>query len=235
MIKALTDEVLYGDKYINDKVNACIVTIKDVRGYAELLIRLIQEDSWILDVDPYAKAAFERTVSDTTEKLVEIFNSVKDGNPVGKEFGELMVSIGSMRALEHNFSHSLIPLAELWKPKLSGNEGFDFHTVCKEPLINFGEAKYQSMGNPYRKALKQINDFLSKEKHKRDAIYLEKLVGVKELECMLDGRFGVVASFSVNAMNTKEVMDNAVKSIDQDLNVSGISNVYVVGVCYEAT
>lgn len=214
-------------------VKVCLVTVNNIKKYAEHLVRTVQDNSWILDVDKYARASFEKTVEDTTKKLVEVFNYVSDENEVGKEFGELLVSMGAAETLVKQFSHSSVPLSELWKPKLSGNEGFDFHTVCEVPLVNFGEAKFLSSSNPYRDALEQIARFVREEKHMRDAVYLEKLVNTKELDSMLNGEFGVVASFSVNAVNPQSVMINALEAVNDELIVEDLSNIYVIGVRYE--
>jgi hypothetical protein len=211
-------------------VKVCHVIVKDIKVMSEALAKAVLDTSWMTNLDVGSKRAYRRTVQETASALVDIFNSTTKSSDVGSEFGEVMVSIGSTKALEKLFSHTILPIAELWKPQIKQNEGFDFHTVCSNEFINFGEAKYSGSVNPHGKAIDQSKDFIENEKHLRDYRDLKVLVSEAAIENLNNDSFGVVASFSINAANPFKVLEYAIASAQEKLNSDNIEAVYLVGV-----
>lgn len=215
-------------------VGLCHVNVSDLERMASNLTETIMDDSWMLNLDRGARRAYERTLQETSSVLVAIFNSASTSSTIAADFGELMVSMGASKCLEVVFGHSAIPLAELWKPQLKQNEGFDFHTVCPAEKLHFGEAKFSSSANPHGKAFDQIEKFILAEKHLRDYVHLVSLCTEKPIEHLNDDRFGIVAAFSVNTEDPLAILKNALNSV-QDRDFFGkVDSIYLVGVSYDS-
>lgn len=242
----MTDKPKYGSQYsdtdwgcdyfeiITDtpigKIKVCHVVVNDIKIISEALAKKVLDTSWMTNLDVGSKRAYDRTVQETASALVEIFKSTTTPSDVGSEFGEVMVSIGSTKALEKIFNHVILPIAELWKPQVKQNEGFDFHTVCSDMFINFGEAKYSGSTNPHGNAINQSKGFIDDEKHLRDYVHLRELASDAAVENLNDDSFGIVASFSINTSDPLEVLKNAIKSAQDKLSSDSIKAVYLVGV-----
>lgn len=223
-----------------DKVFICHAQIGDLTKVASELANDVFEQNWILGLDTTARRAYEATATRTAKELVEIFNKTISNNSVTSEFGELMVSMGASKALEIVFKHRCIPLAELWKPKLSQNEGFDFHTVCPNSLINFGEAKFSSNASPYggtsgesSGAGGQADGFIAASKHLMDGIHLQHLAA-EGMSYLNTDQFGVVLAFSINAANPLLILKNALEQSETYDNLKAAKNIYIVGVSHES-
>lgn len=214
----------------NPNIKLCYVKVKNLKEFAARITALVLDNSWMTNLDYGARRAYDRTVSETANALVKTFRQTATNGTVGAEFGEVMVSIGSAHALEQIFKHIAIPIAELWKPQVKQNEGFDFHTVCTSEYINFGEAKYSKAGSPHGLAIRQADDFLQAEKHLRDRIHLEKLVNTSSLQHLDQDNFGVVAAFSINAENPLVIFKNALESASKIIASKKLTNFYLVGV-----
>lgn len=212
------------------KIKVCHVIVKDIKTISEALANKVLDTSWMTNLDVGSKRAYNRTVQETASALVEIFKSTTAPSDVGSEFGEIMVSIGSTKALETIFGHVILPIAELWKPQLKQNEGFDFHTVCPNAFINFGEAKYSGSENPHGNAIKQSKGFIDNEKHLRDYVHLRELASKSAIENLNNDSFGIVASFSINTEDPLQVLKNAIDSAQEKLNLDSIKSVYLIGV-----
>lgn len=219
----------------------CHVSIHTIEKIAEELASRLTDQAWIVQLDERAKRAYESTASRTAAKLVKIFKeNLTDGDKVKSEFGELMVSMGSAKALEVVFEHRSLPIAELWKPNLSQNEGFDFHTVCTAEIINFGEAKFSSSSNPYggnsgdtSGAGGQADKFIGDNKHLMDNVHFESLAG-ETAATNLDGDlFGIVLGFSLNSKKPLLILRNALENLQTYNNIKNATNIYIVGVSYE--
>ena len=148
--------------------------------------------------------------------------------------------MGSSRALNKIYDQFSVPIAELWKPKAKGNEGFDFHTVCPEKLINFGEAKFSGSDNPYggntgesTGAGGQADGFVEKDKHHRDRPHLAD-IGLHQdaIENLKKQSFGVVLAFSMNAKNPLNVFKNAIDKALSYQHLKKAKNIYIVGVSH---
>ncbi|MDD2466658.1 MAG: hypothetical protein PHI97_21885 [Desulfobulbus sp.] len=212
------------------KIKVCYVKVKDITVISGALTKKVLDTSWMTNLDFGCKRAYERTVQDTASALVKIFESTTKKSDVGSEFGEIMVSIGSTKALEKIFNHIILPIAELWKPQRKQNEGFDFHTVCQGELINFGEAKYSGSANPHGHAISQSKGFVDDQKHLRDYVHLVSLASKPAIENLNNDRFGIVASFSINHADPMQILMNAIESAEKNLGLDSIKYVYLVGV-----
>lgn len=214
-------------------VKLCFVKVQELNNFASRITELVLDTSWMTALDKGTRRAYETTVSETAAVLVEIFKKTAADGTVGAEFGEVMVSIGSARALKEIFNHISIPIAELWKPQLKQNEGFDFHTVCTDEYINFGEAKFSGSNTPHGLAINQARKFLEAKKHLRDRIHLEKLVKQPSLDYLDNDHFGVVAAFSLNAQQPLKIFKNAMDSAIKVAAAKKVTNFYLVGVSNE--
>ncbi|EDE7185588.1 hypothetical protein BXO55_02575 [Salmonella enterica subsp. enterica serovar Enteritidis] len=209
---------------------ACIVNVNKIDLIAAELVNSVLNTSWISSLDVGTQRSYNVTAKDTADALVAIFNKVIDGDSLGDEFGEIMVSIGSSRALSQLLHHISLPIAELWKPQVKQNEGFDFHTTCTGSLINFGEAKFSASINPHGNAIHQAVDFISKEKHFRDRVHLINLCPPDAITNLDNDEYGIIAAFSINSPNPERIMDNAINTV-RELELSKLVKfIYLVGV-----
>lgn len=213
-------------------VKLCFIEISNIQKIAYELTSRVLDTSWMMKLDKGTKRSYDKTVEETAQKLVDVFRSANGLGKIAGEFGESMVSMGSARALEMLFNHIVLPVAELWKPQVKQNEGFDFHTVCPEEIINFGEAKFSSVKskNPHGDAIPQACDFIDAEKHFRDRVHLINLVSKKAITNLDDEDFGVIAAFSINSDNPLNILENALESAQKEFPSRNIKFVYLVGV-----
>lgn len=226
-----------------EKIFLCHARIADLEKVAFELSKTVIDHNWILDLDIRSQRAYEATARKTAQALVEVFKktALTPDNKVTSEFGELMVSMGASKALEIVFQHRCIPLAELWKPKLSQNEGFDFHTVCPSSIINFGEAKFSATSSPYggisgdsSGAGGQADGFIGASKHLMDGVHLGALAGEAGALNLDNNNYGVILAFSINASNPLLVLKNALEQSQTYENLKGAQNIYIVGVSHES-
>lgn len=218
------------------------VNVSELKNIAERMSDQVISTSWINKLDDTRRRSYERTAKDTSAILIELFKgTLVENNKVVSEFGEFLISIGSSRALEIIFGHRVIPIAELWKPKLLGNEGFDFHTVCAKSLVNFGESKFSTSDSPYggnsgesTGAGGQADGFINEEKHLRDTIHLEQLAGVDATKNLNDDKFGIVLAFSMNAKKPLLIFKNAVETAREYIHLKKAANIYIIGVSHAA-
>nr|WP_275679593.1 hypothetical protein [Shewanella sp. PS-2] len=211
-------------------IKACIVKITDLEKISEKLTESVLNTSWMLNLDSATQRSYTYTARDTANALVEIFKKFSDDHQLGAEFGEIMVSISSARSLSVIFKHIALPIAEIWKPQVKQNEGFDFHTVCTGSLINFGEAKFSGSINPHGKAIPQAEGFINEDKHFRDRVHLINLVSKESINNLDDDKFGAIAAFSINSEDYTSIMDNALESIKKSDLLNKVECAYLVGV-----
>lgn len=215
-----------------ENVKLCFIEISDIQKIASELANQVQNTSWMMEIDKNTRRSYNKTVEETAQKLVKVFKIAKGTGRVAGEFGESMVSMGSARALEMLFDHYVLPVAELWKPQAKQNEGFDFHTVCSEEIINFGEAKFSSVKNknPHGDAIPQACGFIDAEKHFRDRVHLINLVSENTINNLDNDDFGVIAAFSINSDNPLDILENALESAQKEFPSRNVKFVYLVGV-----
>lgn len=212
-----------------------IIEIDDVSQNATELIQILNDKSWLTKLDFLSKKNFEACAKATIEKMLSIFNDTQTTNSIKDEFGEYMVSMNAQRTLQSELKHTPITLSEIWGKKKSGNPGFDFHTYDeKNDLVTFGEAKYNSNATSIKKAVEQINDFISETSHK-DQIDTNDLraLGVPEsalYKIYTDRERNLAAAFSIvgNASNFNidyYLAQDYIKKLLQEKN-----EIYFIGV-----
>ncbi len=187
------------------------VVVTDVKGRAEEIIQSIQDTSWISKLNPLNQLAFRSRAEKTIKTLVEnIFNKVND--TVTSDFGEYLVSFTAQESLCMEYTHEKFPIADLFKNRLLGNGGFDFHTESPNKFILFGEAKYKARSSPWKDALEQVNEFIAEGKDAGELVELQQLSTSGACDEFLQGRKGFAAAFSLNAVNKKKAIEDAIKS-----------------------
>jgi hypothetical protein len=186
------------------------IQIDDVRGYAQELITVLNDTSWIDKLNPVGRLSFEKTAKRTINKLVVEFQTIN--NTVTSSFGEYMVSMSAGQSLGVLLGHLVFPISELWKEKLTNNHGFDFHTQSPQQKLNFGEAKYNKTKNPYTEAAGQVVDFIEAGKDGNDAALISHLASPEAIENLLQTSRGFSVAFSINSLNPEAVLLNALAS-----------------------
>ena len=223
----IEDMADYG-KESNARVFSAIIKIVDIESRAKNMVSIISNETWLDKLNVVERISYEARAKQTIEKLVNIIVN-RTANQLSEEFGEFLVSESAQTYLEESLSHVKVPLAELFKEKLSGNPGFDFHTQTESELIAFGEAKYSGSGNPHGLALGQIGDFIDNEKDKFELVDLKNFVSDKAIKNFTKGEKAYVAAFSVNGIIPINILNNALKSEKLDKLLS-YSEVFIIGV-----
>lgn len=186
------------------------IEITDINSHAKALITEINDTSWISELESIAKMSYEDIALKTIKRLVKIFESVN--NKVTKDFGEFMVSMSSGNCLKDKHNHKVLPLAEIWKPKLLQNEWFDFHTLSPAEKFSFWEAKYVSDGNSYNEAAKQAYNFSVENKDKRDGVHLRYFGSSIAIQNLENNKRWFVVSFSINSEDYKNTLMRTLKN-----------------------
>lgn len=215
------------DGAIAETYLSCIQII-DVNSLAKTLITDISDTSWISELSPVGQRTFQRTAIRTIDRLVQIFQSVD--SEVTEKFGEFMISMSSGHYLENKCDHDVLPLSEIWKPKILGNEGFDFHTVSPSDKFSFGEAKFRSSGNAYGEAAEQISDFINNGKDNGDIGLLNYFNRPIAINNLLEGKRGFIVAFSINSDDHELILNNSLDNEDIKNLSKGCDELYIIGV-----
>lgn len=214
------------------KIYTHIIQVDASESIASVITE-INDNSWISKLDIVDQVSYMARLTETAQNLINDcikFNTDLDCNVYDYEIvGEYIVSKEGRKALVEHFSHSYIPLAELWKEKVSNNPGFDFHSESTTNLIIFGEAKYNSISNPHGDAIDQVEDFITKGKDKKELTDLKHFVSTEATSNFLNNKKGFAISFSINSRNPQEIIDNAVNSKKIN-NISNYDEFYIIGV-----
>lgn len=193
------------------KVKYIHIEVPDVSECADEMIKSISNTSWIDRLGVVERGAFRARSTRTIDKLVyDIFNKIDD--VVTADFGEFMVSHTALLGLVGKDGHTKFPLAELWKEKVTGNPGFDFHSETPTALIAFGEAKFSAKENPYTRALKQIAGFIVLEKDLAELTDLKNFSTVDAIQNGLKGNKAFVAAFSLNSADPAQIFQNVFRA-----------------------
>lgn len=230
-IKSFTDidTTIYGyPKHNHTYAIIAEVEAANAQQEASDLLSIIIDTSWVNGFDAIDKASLLACAEPTIKKIV---NSIltKVGNNIEKEFGEYLISYSAQRVLVETLSHQAIPLPEFFKEKLSGNPGFDFHTISPNTLIVFGEAKYNSTKAPYDNAESQIVNFLNSQKHTKELKELRRFTGDIAAQKVLEKHVGIAAAFSIHAQNADLVMKHSIQH-QKFVELLDNEEVYVIGV-----
>lgn len=196
--------------------NTCLVStlhvkISDVSERAKEMIDIISNTSWINQLEVADQVSYTARAERTIKKLAnEIFTKVS--SPMSTQFGEYMVSMTAQDALEENAEHIKLPLAELFKEKVLGNPGFDFHTETATTYLAFGEAKYSGRKTPYERAIIQINSFVQLRKDQAELTDLQRFCSKQAIDNALNGMKAYVAAFSINVKNVNRTFSKLLVS-----------------------
>ncbi|SFD02099.1 hypothetical protein SAMN05421780_1234 [Flexibacter flexilis DSM 6793] len=173
----------------------------------------ISDTSWIGKLnDKTAQISFRANVERTINKIVNDIIA-KVSSSVNKDIGEYLISYTAQCALEKEYRHQKIPLAELWKEKVSGNPGFDFHTISSSNYLIFGEAKFSLSVTPREKALNQIEEFIGNNKDSGELIWLKPFLDETTLANITNNNEkGYTAAFSFNNESIDITFTNALTS-----------------------
>lgn len=213
--------------------NTCLVSvlhvkISDVSERAQEMIDTISNTSWINHLEVVDQVSYTTRAERTIKKLAdEIFAKVS--SPISTQFGEYMVSMTAQDALEKSAEHNKLPLAELFKEKVLGNPGFDFHTETSTTYIAFGEAKYSGRKTPYEKAIIQINSFVQLGKDRAELTDLKHFCSKQAIDNALDGMKAYVAAFSINVKNVNRMFSKLLAS-EEITPLLEYPELYLIGV-----
>lgn len=185
--------------------------ITNLKSIVDEIHETIADTSWIDKLDALSQEVFRATSERTIDKIVnEIIARVT--STVNEDIGEYIVSYAGQSVLETNFSHTKIPLAELLKEKVSGNPGFDFHTLSAKRFLVFGEAKFSLSGTPRAIALDQIGEFIALKKEIAEVQTFRPFIDDECEKNILAGMRGYAAAFSFNAKDIDTIFKNALES-----------------------
>ncbi|WP_206732238.1 hypothetical protein [Halarcobacter mediterraneus] len=220
------------DKTTDCEVYSIHVKVDDISTKAKQMIIMIQDTSWITELDIIERASFDARAQPTIDKLVhEILSKVT--TTLSDDFGEFLISVTAQDSLELQYNHTKVPLAELFKEKKSGNPGFDFHTETSTQLLAYGEAKYSGSINPYTKALKQIKGFLDESKDKMELTDLKYFTSEESISSALEDKKAFVAAFSINSENPSDIIENALSS-EHIEDLLDYEELYIIGIEVDA-
>jgi hypothetical protein len=193
------------------EINCLHVKIKDFKPIMEEFEEYISDTSWINSLDEISKLTFKATTKKTIDKIVNDIIA-KVSTSVNEDIGEFIVSYSAQLALELEYTHVRIPLAELLKEKISGNPGFDYHTISPKNYLIFGEAKFSLDGTPRANALEQIVLFIN-DRDNAELLWLQPFLTEHTKNSIVKGEKGYAAAFSYNNKNIVTTLDNALDSV----------------------
>lgn len=216
----------------NTQIYACIVQVDASESIASVIAE-INDNSWISKLNIIEQVSYTTRLKETAKNIMKdclTFNTELNCNIYDYSVvGEYIVSKEGRKALIEQFSHSYVPLAELWKEKSSNNPGFDFHSESTTNLIIFGEAKYDSTSNPHGDAIDQVEGFITKGKDAMELTDLKHFVSTQATTNFLNNKKGFAISFSINSQNPKTIINNAISS-EKINNITNYDEFYIVGV-----
>lgn len=214
------------------KIYACLVSV-DASESISSIIKEINDKSWMAKLDIVDQISYEARLTETVKIIMRDcvkFSSDTNYNMYDYSVvGEYIVSKEGRRALVEEFNHKSIPLAELWKEKVSNNPGFDYHSESTANKIVFGEAKYKSSYNPYNDAISQVEYFIEEKKDCKELTDLKNFVSENATQNFLQSKKGFAIAFSVKGNSPIEIIDNAILS-DKIVKIKDYDEFYIIGV-----
>lgn len=180
----------------------------DLKTTINDIISSLNNLSWIETFDKeYIKKSFKIRASKTAEHLSNKLNNFAQ-DKVTTDIGETVVSELSRLAIVNELEYRDIPLAELFKQKISGNHGFDFFSETLSQFIVFGEAKYVSNSNGYGRALEQIERFIMEERDTSDLNDIDRFVSDSSLNNHTKNDKAFACAFSATSIKSETLIDN---------------------------
>lgn len=189
----------------------------------------IIETSWLYNLDPIVKKSWEERARDT---ILSVVNEVirKVNSVVSEDLGELVVSINAQNVLQDVHKHRALPLADLWKEKVRGNPGFDFHTESPGSFVVFGEAKYNAKSSAYTPAINQIRNFIVQRKDDKELSDLKHLVSAQtQANLLINELRGYAAAFSTHTRDVEKMFKHII-SKPEFVDLLRFPEVYLIGV-----
>lgn len=204
------------------------VQVTDIQKQATEMITMLSDQSWISDLGILEEASYQARAQRTINYLItSVLSHI--ANTVSSEFGEFLVSTTAQNFLVTNAFHKKIPLAELFKEKVIGNPGFDFHTEHPLEFIAFGEAKYNAKNSPYTIAFEQIVSFIEKGKDIAELADLKHFVSKKSALNALANKKAFVAAFAINGKQPSNILQNALDAVPEDVLLQ-YPALYIIGI-----
>lgn len=226
------DKARYKLPESNAKIYACLVEVNASDSISSV-IREINDNSWISKLDIVDQVSYTARLQETVKKIMK--DCLKFDNDLSQHVydysvvGEYIVSKEGRNALHSHFSHLYVPLAELWKEKVSGNPGFDYHSETESKIIIFGEAKYKSSENPYTTAIQQVERFINEKKDLKELTDLRHFISNESVENCIGGKKGFSVAFSIKSDKPENILDNAIRSED-NVTINDYDEFYIIGV-----
>lgn len=222
----------YGISSFKARLFACLVSVNASDSIASVMTE-INDNSWIAKLDIIEQISYEARLKETVKSIMNDcikFDTDTNSNIYDYSVvGEYIVSKEGRSTLVTEFNHQAVPLAELWKEKAKGNPGFDYHSESTTSLIVFGEAKYDSSSNPHSKAIKQVEEFITKAKDCMELTDLKYFVSDNAVANFKQSKKGFSIAFSVKAQNPTDILNNAILS-NEIVQIKNYDEFYIIGV-----
>lgn len=179
----------------------------DISATLKSIISVLSDLSWISRFDSkYIRDSFEIRASATAQYLSKkILDESND--TITSDSGEYVVSELAREAIVNRLGYLDIPLAELFKEKVSGNPGFDFYSCNKEQFIVFGEAKYNARQNAYGIGMEQVNRFIDEKQDISDLNDIDKFFDENSLSKAISGKKAYAIAFAAKKTSTATIID----------------------------
>lgn len=179
------------------------VTLRDI-------IVSLSDMSWIANFDKaYIRGSFKKRAEDTAKYLEKKLLD-DGGGTLTEDSGEYIVSELAREALVSKMGYLDIPLAELFKKKISGNPGFDFYSANNQKIIIFGEAKYNARHNAYGVGMEQVDGFIKEEQDIADLNDIDKFFEEISLEKAYAGDKAYAIAFSSKQTTSERIIKGIV-------------------------
>lgn len=150
------------DKICGHDATFIIVDAHDDNENKKEVLNFLKDDGWISSFSDVLKECYQERLNSTVNAFLARMTMIQSTNGDGLRsfIGEKVVTVFSAKAIEEKLGYHALPLAEVIKEQVSNNPGYDFYNENTNVFyLVFGEGKYESNGNPYNVALKQINEF----------------------------------------------------------------------------
>lgn len=223
-----TQDYIDAANYPNCDINCIHIKINDLAHTVGEMSSEIADTSWISNLNEFDQMIYNATAERTIGKIInDIFSKVANG--LNTDIGEYLVSYSAQNALVSHYTHTKIPLAELLKEKISGNPGFDFHTISTKRFIVFGEAKFSMADTPRDIALSQIKEFITLKKDHAELGALKPFIEEDIRANILSGMKGYAAAFSFNAQNIDTILRHALQD-DAIAEIARHNELFIIAV-----
>lgn len=176
------------------------------------IISVLSDLSWISKFDKeYVRKSFIKRATDSAKYLSDkILKNDKD--TITANAGEYVVSELAREALIAKLNYLDIPLAEIFKEKISGNSGFDFYSCNNYKIIIFGEAKYTSERNAYGIGMEQVNRFISEQQDISDLADIDKFFEEYSLNKANAGEKAYAVAFAAKKTKSEDIISGITKN-----------------------